>query len=421
MDSSADAVAAFAAEPVPRVIFINRYYHPDLSATSQFLHDLTVRLVQRGLAVHVLCSRQLYEDPLTRLPVSEVIGGVQVHRLRTTRFGRNSMGGRALDYLSFHVACLVKLLQLLRRGDMVVAKTDPPLISVVAAVAIRLRRARLINWLQDIFPEVASQLGVSPLPAVLDAALRRVRDASLRAASLNVVLGERMGGYLAGRDIGSSEIRIIENWSDAVQPLPPQSSSLRAELKLSECFVVGYSGNLGLAHDFRAILESAVHLRSDRQIVFLMIGGGANMARLKAQVAQLGLGNMRFLPYQPRERLSDSLAAADVHLACLKPELEGLIVPSKCYGVFAAGRPLIFIGDPDGDIPRIVRTFGCGRVVEDGDGLTLARLISELKDDPAARSTMGSEARRLFLERYTADRAADEWCDALRKHFGPQR
>lgn len=398
-----------------RIVFVNRYFFPDVSATSQMLFDLSRRLRQLGVQVHVVCSDGLYDDPTTRLPATETVQGIHVHRTWTSHFGRNRLMGRGIDYASFYVTASAKLLQLLRRGDTVVAKTDPPLISILAAAIALFRGARLVNWLQDVFPEVASHLGANPLPAWLNDRLKKLRDFSLSVAQTNVVLGSRMQEHLEERHIPRDRIRVIENWADgdAVMPKAIESCELRRLLGIGDKFVVAYSGNLGRAHEFGTLLAAAQRLKADKDIVFLMIGGGAKMEQLQSEVWANDLPNFRFLPYQPRELLSDSLAAADVHLACLLPQLEGLIVPSKFYGILAAGRPAIFIGDTDGELARIIKSAGCGAAVAIGDAGSLVDAIQHMKSDKRAREQMGSRARSLFVERYTVARATRQWIETL--------
>ena len=170
-----------------KLIFVNRYFHPDISATSQMLSGLAFHLAAQGGEVHVVTRRQRYDDPSAQLPASVLVDGVRIHRVWTSRFGRPSLPGRAMDYVSFYLAASIKLATLAKRGDIVIAKTDPPLLSVPAALVSRLRGARLVNWLQDLFTEVAERMGMRVGWAA--GAIRAVRNASLRSAAVNVVLG----------------------------------------------------------------------------------------------------------------------------------------------------------------------------------------------------------------------------------------
>jgi colanic acid biosynthesis glycosyl transferase WcaI len=398
-----------------KVIFINRYFFPDQSATSQMLSDLSFGLAQRGFLVHIICSRQLYTQAHASLAPLEAINGVTVHRVWTTRFGRVRLAGRALDYISFYFSSAWVLLKMLKRGDTVVAKTDPPLISIVAMAATKSRGAHLMNWLQDIFPEVASRLGNNPLPKRIDGLVRKLRDSTLHAADMNIVLGERMRNFLERRGIPAAKICVIENWADgdATVPRAAEDSALRGQLGLTGKFVVGYSGNLGRAHEFDTLLDAASLLSKDKDIAFLMIGGGVGMLALQQEVGRRGLGNFQFLPYQSRACLADSMAAADVHWVSLLPSLEGLIVPSKIYGILAAGRPVIFVGDPDGEVARLIGPAQAGLVVGVGDGRELQRRIVELKSDYGRRESMGQNGYRLYLNKFTPQKALVRWSDIL--------
>jgi glycosyltransferase involved in cell wall biosynthesis len=309
----------------------------------------------------------------------------------------------------------VALFRLLRRQDIVVAKTDPPLISIVAWVAARARRAILINWLQDVFPEVASRLGATPLPPALNRSLQKLRDGSLRAAAGNVVLGARMRDYLSARLGSAAKLKIIENWAvgDGAQPKATADSALRARLNLGRQFVVGYSGNLGRAHEYETVLGAAQALHADEEIAFLFIGGGVKMDELSALVERRGLRNFHFLPYQPKDQLADSLGAADIHLVNLLPALEGLIVPSKFYGILAARRPVVFIGDPDGELARIIREANCGRIVAAGDSAGLTRIIGMLKDDSSGCESMSVAGHELLRSRFSSQQAFASWTALL--------
>jgi colanic acid biosynthesis glycosyl transferase WcaI len=400
-----------------KLVFVNRYFDPDQSATSQMLTDLARGLVARGLAVHVVCSRQLYADAGAKLLRLEDCSGVVAHRVGTTRFGRARLLGRALDYASFYLSASITLAKILGAGDVLIAKTDPPLISVPAAIVARLKRAQLVNWQQDVFPEVATALGVNPLPQFLRPWLRWLRDLSLQSASMNVLIGHRMREYFRQRGICDSKLCVIENWADPelISGMATGSSVLRANLGITDQFVVCYSGNLGRAHEFDTLLGAARMLRADHSIIFLVVGGGAKMELLRNAVRELELENFRFLPYRDRHELGDSLAAADVHLASLLPALEGFILPSKLYGILAAARPLLFVGDSCGDIARTVQNAQCGLAMNVLSSAELAAAIRSLQRDPETCRRMGGRARELFLSHHTLDKAVDHWMTLIQR------
>lgn len=393
-----------------KIVFVNRFFYPDHSATSQILTDLTFHLAKTGIAVHVITGRQVYDNPDSTLPSNDFIQGVRVIRVWTTRFGRQNLLGRTLDYLTFYLSAAWSLFALVKPGDVVIAKTDPPLISVVAAMVAKIRGAKLINWIQDLFPEVAEALGVGGIKG-LEGLLRSVRNWSLRTASKNVVIGDGMANKLTEEGIQPGTIQVIHNWADgcAIQPIDRDKNDLRRDWNLQDVFVVGYSGNIGRAHEFDTILDAAEILKSAANIVFLFIGSGAQRNRIEEEVRRKGHENIMFKPYQPREQLSLSLTVPDVHLISLQPRLEGLIVPSKFYGIAAAGRASIFIGSKNGEIPRILREAQCGYSIEKGQAEEASRVIRVLAVDNETCLSMGRRARALFDQRFDTRHAIQAW------------
>lgn len=423
-----------------RLFFVNRYFHPDHSATSQLLSDLVFALAKRGHRITVVTSRLGYEDPLARYPKRESVSGVDIVRVPTTRFGRAGLAGRAIDYITFYLATAWTLLLKVRRGDAIIAKTDPPLLGLVTMPMARLRGAHQVNWLQDIFPEVAIEVGVGKaLPwRILFSALRRWRDRVLRNAVFNVVIGERMAEVVRRTGVPSERIRVIPNWADGkvVRPVPAEANGLRKAWGLDDAFIVGYSGNLGRAHDIATMIEamaltetaSAGHVGTLRMavgarpiqqppppkpIAWLFVGGGAKMGVLRDEVHRSHYNRVQFHPYRPRAELAESLSVPDVHLITLNPELEGLIVPSKYYGIAAAERPAIFIGDPDGEIGRILTRTQTGFVVAPGDGEGLARIILSLARDPQLTLEYGRRARAHLERTHDLPFALAAWEDVI--------
>ena len=402
-----------------RVIFLNRFFSPDHSATSQLVSDVATDLAACGHDVQVITSQQLYDDPQARLPPQDTISGVRVHRVTTTHFGRSRLVGRAIDYLSFYASAWRMLRTITQPDDVLVAMTDPPLISLVAMRVAGRRGGHLVNWLQDIYPEVAVELGVPFLKGPILQGISYLRDRSLKAAAANVVLGNLMADEVAARGILQDRIHVIANWSEdeEIVPVAASDNPLRRQWGLENKFVVGYSGNLGRAHEFDTVLVAAERLRNNPHIVFLFIGGGHLLNGLAACVHERGLGNFRFMDYQEHSVLKFSLGVPDVHWISLKPELEGLIVPSKVYGVAAAGRPLIAICAKNGEISRLVEQYQCGVVVEPANADALVNSIRQLSNDIALRNEMGRRARAMLDAHFSRRRALERW-QCLLEHIG---
>jgi len=409
-----------------KLIFLNRYFHPDLSATSQMLSDLAFGLAAQGHRVSIITSRQRYDDATASLPAREDVSGVDVHRVWTSRFGRRNLAGRAVDYGTFYISAALTLWRLARAGDIVVAKTDPPMLGVISAPVAHARGAYAVNWLQDVFPEVAQALGTGgrAFGRVLSL-LARIRNRSLRRAEMNVVIGERMATLLKNLGVPQDRIAIIANWTDcqSVVPVARAQNPLRASWGLSEDFVVGYSGNLGRAHEIDTFLDAIARTERDaaqtaKPIRWLFIGGGAMFEEMRKEAQARELTTLQFEPYQPRERLSQSLSAADVHLVSLRPELEGLIVPSKFYGIAAVGRPAIFIGDPGGEVARLIARFGCGLTVAQDRGEELAAAVMSLAADPARCDTMGRNGRTAAIAEFDVRSARQRWEEIIARMTG---
>jgi colanic acid biosynthesis glycosyl transferase WcaI len=412
-----------------RVIFLNRFFYPDHAPTAELLSDVAFALAERGFDVSVITSRQHYEKADAELPRRQNIRGVEITRVWTSTHGRLRLAGRSADYLTFYLSSAWHVWRTAQAGDVIVAKTDPPLLSVPMSIIAKLKGAYLVSWLQDLFPEVAEALSVGGgLGRLATAVLRPLRNWSLRSAAVNVVVGEGMALRLQALGLPPEKIKVIGNWADSalIAPLPAEESALRQEWIPRDRFVVGYAGNLGRAHDIDTVL-AAMTLLQERaktspsdlaaKVMFVFVGGGVQRASLEREARKRGLSNFRLKPYQPKEHLGETLGLADVHLVSLNPKLEDLIVPSKFYSIAAAGRPTIFIGAEHGEIGRILEENGCGFSVTPGDGEALLERILALAGDGDLCASLGTRARVAFERQWDKERAIAKW-EALLRSIG---
>lgn len=398
--------------PTGRILFINQYYWPDHASTAQHLTDLAESLAERGHECHVLTSRNHYKPGEPKLPASETHQGVQIHRVPATALGRGGFWIRMTDYLTFYACAVVKALTL-PRCDLVVTLTTPPIIGLVGVLLARLKGSRHVYWSMDLHPDASLALGKMSRGRPVVRFLESLAAWVYRQADRVVVLGPYMADRIARKGVPDDRITTIPVWSrrDEIEPIPRMANSLRRELGLGDAFVAMYSGNLGLAHSFDEFLEAARRLREDARIVFLFVGGGPRMAELRESAQREGLANVRFRDYVPRGSLRRSLALADVHLISMRPEMTGIVVPGKLYGVMAAGRPALFVGPDHCETADTIRDAGCGFVIAPGDPAAVSSAIERLAAEPSLAGRMGERGRLAFLAHHERKIRCHEWAE----------
>ncbi len=380
---------------MPHVLFLNRSYWPDAEATGQLLTELCEDLAS-SFDVTILAG-QPNQNPRGvpfRSSGWEVHQGVKIRRVRHTRFPKSFLPGRVLNLLTYLAAAMWAAL-FLPRPDLIVCETDPPLLCLIAALLRRWHGAKLVIYLQDIYPDIAVALG-KIRDGRLTGWIRRLMFGIYRRADRVVVLSRDMRDLLLTAGVPAERIECIPNWVDTERLVPDkQSNAFRQTHGLDGQFIVMYSGNLGLCQRLEDTLAAADRLRRRSDIVFLLVGDGASKRRLEESARQMNLPNVRFLPYQPKERLSESLSAADLQLVPLDPRIASCLMPSKLYGILASGTPLLAVAPEHCELADITRQAGVGMVVPPDCPEALADAILWGAEHPEDLEAMGYAARRL--------------------------
>jgi lipopolysaccharide/colanic/teichoic acid biosynthesis glycosyltransferase len=377
------------------VMFFNRSYHPDVTASGQLLTELAEDLAQQhGHRVSVVAGPPLSAPAGEKVFRQEARNGVEIHRVLGTRFGRRRFLGRVTNYLSYFSGACVAALRL-DRPDVVVAFTDPPIIGLAANLARWRGKGCLTLAVNDVYPEAARLLEGFRSPLV-EAALEGVNRFLMRRADRVVALSEAMRGRLV-EDKGADPDRtvVIAPWADCEAITPARRDGPFSQAHgLSGKFVVMHSGNIGLSQGLEVLVEAAERLAAHPDVVVLFVGDGVKRRDLEDEVRSRGLSNVRFLPFQSKERLRESFAAADVFVVSLKRGLAGVIVPSKLAGILAAGRPYVAAVEEGCEVTLVTRRHECGLVVEPDDPEDLARKILSLYQNPELAERMGARARQ---------------------------
>jgi len=406
----------------PRILFLNRSYWPDAEATGQLLTDLTEDLADRfdvhvlaGQPNHIAGSSGEFADVQTR-------NGVTIHRTRHSQFPKASKVGKLANLLSFTASAYW---QLRRRfaPDVVVAQTDPFFLPLIASRMQRHSGCKMVVTLQDIYPDVMVGVGLLR-EGRTTRTIRSLLQRTYERADRIVVLSRDMRDKCLNWGLPEEKLAVIPNWADTTQIRPEKARNrFRVRHGLQDAFVVMYSGNLGYAHLLEPLLHAAARVKSNPKIQFVMIGEGVQKARLERLASELGLSNVRFLPYQAREELSQSLSAADVHFVSMHPRVADCLMPSKLYGILASGTPVVAACPIDSELAEIINDFEIGAVCDAGDhrrvaddqqiGRELADAITRLADNPEVAAQMGTSARLLAVEKYERRIQTDLFAEML--------
>jgi glycosyltransferase involved in cell wall biosynthesis len=391
----------------PRILVLNQYYWPGVEATAHLLTELCEALAEDYDVEVVTGVLHGHEDA----PREDEHNGVRIVRVSSTSYERSELGRRAVNYFSYLGAALAYTL----RGpkpDLVLCMTDPPIVGDVGVTVGRRFGAPVLVISQDVFPEIATELGRLRNPAVVRV-LGALVGSYLRRADSVVAIGETMRERLEEKGAPPERLRVIPNWVDTRVITPqPRDNPWALQHGLDSRFVVMHSGNVGHAQDLDSLVRAATFLRDRDDLSIVIAGFGARHAEMLELAERLEVEDtVRFLPYQQRERLPFSLSSADVHVVGLARGLAGYVVPSRLYGILSAGRPVIAAADEESETARLVREVGCGVVIPPGRPELLARTIREAADGVYDLSEMGrrgrayveEEADRLVaMERYRA-------------------
>ena len=383
-----------------RVLLLNQFFWPDSAATSQLLTDLARGLKERGHEVHAICAGGGYAlQDETNDPQ------VTIHRVKAAPFMRGKLG-RVLSYVSFLFSCGLQGL-FGSRPDLVVTLTTPPLLSLIGTAIKTLRGSKHFIWEMDVYPDVAVDLEYIKAGGLVDRLTGALVDFSRKRADGILALGHCMRDRLMARGISGETIHVADNWADgqSIYPVPRPS--------FDNSLVMLYSGNLGLAHDVDTISEAIEQLDGDQRFRFVFAGGGPLRKGLEARCRQAEIKNTEFRSYSQRESLGASLGNCDIGLITQRESCLGSVVPSKIYGLLAAGRAVLFIGPRKSTVTRILRQFDCGWQVDNGDSAGVIELLRLLAQEPSLVDAAGRRARHAFEENFDLPLGVERICSLL--------
>jgi colanic acid biosynthesis glycosyl transferase WcaI len=377
-----------------RILLVNQYYPPDTSATANIARVVVETLAQRH-QVTVLSGRPSY-DPTEYHPFyflrTETRGAVRVRRVGSTAFPRHRMKRRVSNYLSY--LSLAAPVGLATPADLVMSMTDPPIAGLLGASIAWARRLPFVYNIRDLYPDMAVGGEIVGKGHLIDG-WEQMHRWALRQASRVIVLGEDMRERVASKGIDPKRIVVVRDGATLAESVSPDGHPATAAIREGYQFVALHAGNLGFYGAWNTLVDAARELQ-DEGTGLVFVGDGAQRGRVE-ELAR-GMRGVRLLPFRPAPEIPYVLAAADVHVITVRRGLEGVVVPSKIYGILAAGRPILAVTPPSSDVARIVTAAGCGLVADPDDPASVVAALRELRANPEKLREMGRKAREKARE-----------------------
>lgn len=399
---------------------LSLYFEPDIAANAVIMTGIARELVKRGHEVTVVCAFPHYAKNMTqdqfrgRLVDKEKRGGLTIIRTYIyTAPEKDRFLVRFFNYLSFNV--LSTLAGMFSGPQDILFAPSPPLtVGLSAALIGWIKRIPYVYNVQDINPDVLIKLGILTNPLVISFSKMLEKFVYQRAEHVTV-LSEGFKRNLLGKEVPERKMTIIPNFIDPdfIQPLP-KDNAFREECGVEGKFVILYAGNLGHSQNLELLLECAHLLRKREKFAFLIVGNGSRKPVLVDKASELGLQNLQFVPFQPRERVPEIYAAADLSLVTLKRGIAVDSVPSKVYTIMASCRPVVAAVDPGSDTWRLVEDADCGLCLEPEDPGELAETILALSSQEESLDRLGKNGREYVLRYHTRKQVGKKYDQLFR-------
>ncbi|MED3957447.1 glycosyltransferase family 4 protein [Priestia aryabhattai] len=391
-----------------KLLIYAHYYIPDVASTGQILRELAEGMIHE-FDITIVCVVPSYTGKVAdeykkKMFYKEEINGVKVIRIRVPEFSKSNKLSRVKNILSYFIGAMIATFKV-GKMDYVYSISQPPILGGLLGVWGKwVKRAKYIYNIQDFNPEQTMAVGYSKNKLVLKA-MMMFDKFSCRHADKVIVVGRDMVETLKGRFKGRKvpNHTFINNWIDEKEIYPLSANhekvvAFKEKYGLQDKFIIMYSGNLGLYYDLENLMNVIEKFKGRDDVVFAFIGEGTIRESLVQYKEKNNLQNVRFIPYQDKSDLIYSLNAGDVHWCLNAKGIKGVSVPSKLYGIIAAGKPILGALEEGSEARLIIEETQCGYVTEPGNYNEIEKLIQRFLDEKGSNKlTKMSERGREYL------------------------
>lgn len=399
------------------ILFITELYYPEETSTGYILTGIAEGLAAKGeSAVRVLCAQPTYSRLGEKALKEETRKGVRIRRLMAPSGDKNRLPERLWNVLSLSLRFAWVMMFEIKRGDRVLVVTNPPSLPLLAGWICRLKGAKPILIVHDVYPDVLVPIGLTKKGSILYRIIDRFQCHMLRRMDRIVVLGRDMEARIKEKFPGKTPpTRIIANWgdSDRIQPALREANRVRLENQLGGKFIIQFSGNMGRTHGLQDLVSLAERFEGDEDVHFLVFGWGAGRPWLEEMIEREDLKNVTLLDPCSKEELGMYLTCCDLFFLPFKAGMEGISVPSRMYNVMAAGNPILAICSRQSELAMVVEEEAIGWVSEPNDLDSMEAAIRAAISNPEELTQMRRRARAAVEAKYTRQQVVDQFAELL--------
>jgi len=386
------------------ILVLSQTFWPDTVATAQALTDLAIALSKRGHKVRVLTSRCNYENPEIKYPLNEIFEGIEIIRLRDINYGKRTISERLMVFFSFNLLVFFRLLFSANGNpDLIISLTSPPLLPVIGIVASRLRNIRFVYWTMDLQPELSIANNFIRKGSPLAKILQKMGDFVFHKADKIITLDDYMAKHIFVRTGRVKSLAVLPIWpmvKDHYYGTIAENPFVQEHGLAGRCIVM-YAGNHSLVHPVETLLDAATSMKDDQRFLFVHIGGGFRLKEVMDRKNNAGLGNMKILPFQPREKIHFSLGAADLQVVIMGNNCVGLTHPNKIYSAMYLGKPILYIGPQKSHITDILNDCPGNIEVRHGESFQLVeKLVTFITLPEETREHIGQQNRLYAQQKF---------------------
>lgn len=396
-----------------KLLIITSYYPPDYAATGQLIEQLANNLGKEEIEVNIFTGQPGYAFNQEYAPSREELYNLNIRRSKTSRIVSQRIRGKAINGFVFFLRAILHIMRNSSGSNLLLITTAPPFLSIVGYIGYLLRKLPYICLIYDLYPDVVVALHILPEKNFMVKLWRKINYLVWKNAKEIIVISETMKERIMSRypDL-ATKINVISNWSnpDIIKPIKKEDNWFAKKYQLTNQFTVLYSGNFGRCHDLDSILNAAKLLK-DKPIKFLFIGDGAKLLHCQEKVKEYGLDKVLFLPFQDKEVLPYSLTSCDLGLVTIAHNLEGIIAPSKLYGIMAAEKPVAIICESHSYLKKLMTDSGAGKTFRHHDSQGLADFIEKLATNPELFDKMGKMGRAYLKSHFTPEIIAKQYLE----------